>query len=380
MTKQSISYNYAMVASALHRGAGVHKNKNVPDGSGNMTFSSSLAFLYEKKEKMLAAKKKSMLLGVLNGMEGDLQTDPLKKRLNSYGFFGKKIQNNPKKFEHDELKTIYLWGQNMSGFETKKIDESIIAIIHHLGDKEADFKNFRKSAKFSEAMEIAKTSYMLVVAAYDESFLTIGEDDGDDEAPNDPTAATLSMAYVKFGTGRKPIISSFERPTGEEGLVEATWFDKTAKDYVLDTNGTVSLTTTRGYLYDFNGDGSYKNTKNIPKKDDSGQSFWTVKLASMKPEDLPVEVAASFSEEILEDMKDAEYISFDYVYSDHDTKILEDVLAVDAKGDAVIVFTGEIDGDIDNGIRYVSSKTDDGKKYISLRIRRGTFYTQKLIK
>ena len=52
MTK-SISRQFAMVAEGNHRGAGDLKNKNVPDGTGNITLSSSVAFLYRNKEKML---------------------------------------------------------------------------------------------------------------------------------------------------------------------------------------------------------------------------------------------------------------------------------------------------------------------------------------
>ena len=69
MTK-SISRQFAMVSEGNHRGAGDLKNKNVPDGTGNITLSSSVAFLYRNKEKMLKDKKKSMLLSVLNGDKG----------------------------------------------------------------------------------------------------------------------------------------------------------------------------------------------------------------------------------------------------------------------------------------------------------------------
>ena len=90
-----ISRNFSIVPSGHHKGAGQAKDKNVPDDSGIITFTSSLGFLYRNKEARAKTNKAgSYLLGVLNCEKG---LDSVKKRLNFYGWFGKASQNNPDK-------------------------------------------------------------------------------------------------------------------------------------------------------------------------------------------------------------------------------------------------------------------------------------------
>lgn len=97
------------------------------------------------------------------------------------------------------------------------------------------------------------------------------------------TIASLSLGYVKFPTGRQPIFSSFERPAGNNGS-KSEWFGKKSKDYVFDSEGSVSLWTTRRLLNNFNGSG-YENLRNH-KNEDDGSGFWAVVVADYKPEDL----------------------------------------------------------------------------------------------
>jgi len=43
---QAVSRNFAFCAEGNHKGSGLYKNKNIPDSIGNITFTSSLYFLY----------------------------------------------------------------------------------------------------------------------------------------------------------------------------------------------------------------------------------------------------------------------------------------------------------------------------------------------
>ena len=370
MTK-SISRQFAMVAEGNHRGAGDLKNKNVPDGTGNITLSSSVAFLYRNKEKMLKDKKKSMLLSVLNGDKG--LNDGVKNRLNSYGLFGKQSQHNPaKKFAYPDVETIFVYGSNITGYENNKLDDFIASIERSLGDTSATGKTHKTSPKYKEALEKAETMSVMVVGHYDEGFFSENEDD--------ETIASLSLGYVKFGTGRQPIFSSFERPAGKDGLVESEWFGKKSKDYVFDSEGSVSLVTTRGFLNNFNGSG-YENLRNH-KNEDDGSSFWAVVVADYKPEDLSESVMASFSQETLNALKDVDKIRISYVMGERDTALIDSILTVKENGDAVLGFTGLIEDDIEDSKRidfYTTQPDEEGnvRKYATLKARRGTFYTIK---
>lgn len=366
------SYNFALNPDGHHRGAGDKKDKNVADGSGNITFSSSLFFLYDKAEAMLKDKKKSMLLGILHMEKG---YDGVKKRLNSYGLFGKKIQNNAKKFDMDEVENIFLWGQNITSFQVNKIFGAIAAIERYLGDDNANFKNFRKSEKFEDALEMAKTMYMLVIAHYDDSYLN--------EDENDETRATLSLGYVKFSTGRVPEIAAFEHSTGKDSINEVEWNGQKASDYMLDDEGSISFVTTRSYLKDYKGSDN-QNLKLLSNRENPDQTFWTANLFSFTPEEIPASFAASFSEEIREEMKKSTRIVFNYVFGQFDERNINSILNYETDGDAKVVFSGNISQDISNPKRVniykgVNDETQEEYQIFTFRLRQGTFYTQKLI-
>lgn len=369
MAENSVSYNFALVPDGHHRGAGEMANKTVPDGSGNITFTTSLAFLYDKAEKMKKAKKKSMLLGVLNANAG---FDGVKKRLNSYGLFGKKTQNNSKKFDADEMRHIFLWGQNINGYESSKIYNAMAAVERFLGDEKATFRNIKTSPKYQEALKFAETANLLVVAHYDESFFNEDEEN--------PENYTLSLGYVKFST-KMPIISSFEHPT-KDGLKEIEWNGEKASDYKMDNEGSISLITTRSYLKNYNGS-EYQNLKNLTNKSDETQKFWLANLTSYTKEEFPAELAASFSDETLEELKTSDRIVFSYIFGKYDTKTIDEILKADDQN-AKIVFTGLIEDDASNDKRisfYETEPDDQGKtsKIATIRLRQGTFFTQKLI-
>lgn len=359
----SISHNFSLVADGHHRGAGVNKNKNIADGSGNLTFSSSLYFLFDKKEKMQAAGKSSMLLGVLNSRPG---LDPLKKRLNSYGLFGKKIQNDPSKFDLDEVTTIFLWGQNITEFQARKIDDSIIALEKYLGDASANSNNFKQSPKFQEALNMAKTSNVLVVAHYDESFFNVNDDD--------PTSASLSMGYVSFGTGRLPIISSFDK----DELTEVTINGKEYKEFALNPQGSISFVTTRSYLKAY--PGGKQNLKLIKTDKDS---FWSANLLTLKKDQLTPEFLSHFSQETIELMQSADFINFNYVFGQFDQRNIDNIVNLTPETDATMVFTGLIEDDIEDSKRVNVYEKQDGNKTtksVTFRLRQGTFFTQRLAK
>lgn len=369
-----ISHNFGFVPNGHHRGSGKQRNKTVPDGSGNMTFSTSLEFLYNQKVALEERQKnnkenKSMLLGVLNSESG---LDTLKKRFNAFGIFGKKAQNDPSKIDETEFEQVFLWGQNMTKVQLRNIDKSMSALCRHLGDPKATQHNYEKSTKFKEAFDLAKTTFMLVVAAYDESFFSVNEDD--------PKKATLSMGYVKIGTGRKPIISSFERPM-QEGLVEVEWNGGKYMDYLLDPDGSISVMTTRSYLANYEGTNA-ANLKWIETKNSDDGGFWAVQIAGLRPDDIPVELVASFPEETIAEFKDAYQIQFSYVMGRSDEKTLSDVLKLsnkeDGARDAVMVFTGKIDID---RMRINEYEPDNGdkRKYVTFDLKQGTFYNQKFI-
>ena len=161
-----ISRNFSIVPSGHHKGAGQAKDKNVPDDSGIITFTSSLGFLYRNKEARAKTNKSgSYLLGVLNCEKG---LDSVKKRLNFYGWFGKAAQNNPdKKFTDFDVTSIFIFGGKVTKYESAKLDKYITMLERHLGDENATVKNHRQSPKYKEALKEAENSQIIVTAKFD---------------------------------------------------------------------------------------------------------------------------------------------------------------------------------------------------------------------
>lgn len=364
---QAVSRNFAFCAEGNHKGSGLYKNKNIPDSIGNITFTSSLYFLYDKKNKMIKDKKKSMMLGVLTCDKG---LCPVKKRFAYYGVFGKKLQNNPnQKFPYDDLEQIFLWGQNLSFEETNKLDEYIAVIERKLGDENATAKNHQNSPRYKEALELAKKANILVVCGYDDSFFAEQEDDN--------TKANFSLAYVKFGTGSVPIISSFERGS-KDSLTEVIVNNEKYTNYVLSPEGTISLAVSKSYLKNFGG----SEYANLINRESSQGNFWTVKLKSYKRDEVPVDFIKYFTQEIIDKINDVDYINLEYTLTSSDSRLLQELLEKEIKQDAILAFTGSIVADLDDTTRTVifESKNEKKTKTLSFKIRRGTFYTLKLIK
>lgn len=365
MAKQ-VSRNWSIVPTGSHKGAGENKNKNLPDDSGYITFTSSLGFLYKQKEN--AAKKKkpnSYLLGVLSCGEG---FDSVKKRLNFYGLFGKASQNSPSKsFKLDELTKLFLFGGKVTTFQSNRLNEFMAAIERSLGDEKATAKNHRNSPKFEEALNRAEFTQIIVQAKFDSQYFSISEDD--------ETIGSLSLGYVVFGTGKKPMIANLD-PSDSDDLVELTIEDETVKGDPIE-RGAVSFSATRSYLKNYNGS-EYANLR-MYKKDD--QSFWAVTLGSFETSSLTADFFKSFDQETIDKIKECDYVKFSGILkSELD---IDRILNVDSVGDAVVVVTGTISVDKDDkSLRFHESEPNsEGKTFKSaiFKVRQTTIYTQKLL-
>lgn len=356
---QAVSRNFAFCAEGNHKGSGIYKNKNIPDSIGNITFTSSLYFLYDKKEKMIKEKGKSMLLSVLACDKG---LCPVKKRFAYYGIFGKKLQNNPnQKFPYDDLEQIFIWGQNISFEESNKLDEYMAILERKLGDEKATSKNHRTSPKYKEALEQAKQTNILVVCGYDDAYFNISEDD--------ETKANFSLAYVKFGTGAIPIVSSFERGN-KDSLVEVEIGDRKFKNYILNPEGTVTLAVTKSYLKNFGG----SEYANLLCRESTQGKFWTVKLKSYTRENVPVDFLKYLPQEVIELIKTVDYVNLEYTLSTSDNRLLNELLEKITQ-DSLLAFTGNISADLDTSRVSVFENKNTNKKTLSFKIRSGTFYT-----
>lgn len=365
---KNISYAFAMTSAGSRRGSQKRKGKNSPLGMGNMTFSTSLAFLFKQKELMHRNKHKTMLLGALNCDKG---LDPVKKRFNFYGIFGLRSQSNPERnFEYGDITTIFLSGVRIPKYELNKLDIAMAAIERKLGDEHASAKTVLKSPKLKEAYQEAGHRYMLVVASYDESFFTPLEDD--------ETKAYLSMSYVTFGTGKVPMISPFDHQ-GKDSIVETDWYGKKEKDYVLDPDGTFSIAVTRQYLKDYGGHGR-DNLVSLSKKDGTGK-FWLANLYSCKVKDLPASVAVHFSKDCQAVLKSCDYVTFQNIFTESAEKTIDQILNVKEKGNAVLVFCGCVKGEDEEDIRVNEYTNKNGKtvRDAQITLSRGTFYTQKTL-
>lgn len=238
------------------------------------------------------------------------------------------------------------------------------------GDEKATIKNYRESECFAQALETAKNMQFLVVGRYDDGF--VGVDDNDD------TQAFINLGYVKFSSGKFPSVSAFDRPT-KDGLVEIEWNGEKAMDYPLNTEGSISLSTSRSYLKNFKDDGTHgwTNLKMLTVKD-TGASFWTANVGSYAVDALPAEFFASFSEETREVLKKATKISFEYGFKDTDASLIDDILNVGKSvPDATLAFTGMIEDDMENGRWRIYE--DERGVFVTIRVIRGTFFTQRVL-
>lgn len=374
MTQQKLSRNFAMVAEGTRRGSGDKRNMNIPETCGNMTISVSLEFLYRQRENMRKRNAKSMLLTVFSAVGGEI--DPLKKRLIDYGLFGKQAQTNLKKFRDEAIEQFFVWGQNMSNYELRKIDLAFTSLCKAKGDESATVKNYTSSPKFNEAMESAKSISFLVIGRYDDAFVGVSE--------TDDTKGFINLAYVKFATGKIPAIMPFDHPT-KDGLVETEWNGKKVKDYVLDTEGSISLNVTRSYLKNFGDDGTHgwKNLKMFTKKDDASQTFWITQVGSYAIDELPAEFFASFNKETQEILHYATRVSFEVGLQERDGKLIDDILNVgDTVPDAILTFTGLITDDGERRMSVYTTEPDQNgeiRRYVTFKIIRPTFYTQTVL-
>lgn len=365
MVKQ-VSRNWSVVPTGTHKGAGENKNKNLPDDSGYITFTSSLGFLYKQKEN--AAKKKkpnSYLLGVLSCGDG---YDSVKKRLNFYGLFGKSSQNSPSKgFKHGKLTKLFLFGGKVTTFQSNRLNEFMAAIERSLGDENATAKNHRNSPKYEEALKRAEFTQIIVQAKFDSQYFSIDEED--------ESIGSLSLGYVVFATGKKPVVANLD-PSDSDDLVDVIIDEKDVKADPID-KGAVSFSATRSYLKNYNGS-EFANLRMI-KKDD--QSFWAVTLGSFETASLTEDFFKFFDQETIDKIKETDYVKFSgIIKSEMD---IDRILNVDNYGDAILVVTGAISVDEDdNSLRFHASEPNsEGKTFKSaiFKVRQSTIYTQKLL-
>lgn len=362
---KKISRNFGIVPTGHHKGAVDFRNKNMPDDSGIITFSSGLGFLYREKEKKAKTKTpNSFLMGVLHCDEG---LDPVKKRLNFYGLFGKASQNSPsKKFEHGELKTIFIFGGKVTNYQIRRLDEMIASIERSLGDTSATAKNHKNSDKYQEALKIAETSQILVQAKFDSQYFSVDEED--------ESRASLSVGYVSFGTGKKPMVTNLDSSDSDD-FIDVTIRDKETKADPMDF-GAISLSTTRSYLKNFGGSDS-QNLRLFTS--DDGQ-FWSATVGSFKVEDLPDEFFKNFSQEVVDQLLEQDYIRFSTTLKS--AQDIDSILNLDENGDAMVVVTGQIQGEDDgsSGLQFYTSEPDeDGviRKTATFKVRQQTIYTAK---
>ncbi len=106
-------------------------------------------------------------------------------------------------------------------------------------------------------------------------------------------------------------------------------------------------------------------------------------MASCTREQLPGDFFAAFSGDTLELLKSADRISFEYGLKDTDSRVIDDILAVNNGGrDAQIAFTGMISDD-ESRIRVYDTEpdpeTDKVRRYVTMKLIRGTFFTTRLL-
>lgn len=365
-----ISRNFSIVPSGHHKGAGQAKDKNVPDDSGIITFTSSLGFLYRNKEARAKTNKSgSYLLGVLNCEKG---LDSVKKRLNFYGWFGKAAQNNPdKKFTDFDVTSIFLFGGKVTKYESAKLDKYITMLERHLGDENATVKNHRQSPKYKEALKEAENSQIIVTAKFDNQYFSVDD--------NDETRASISLGYVTFNTGKKPIVTNLE-PSDSDKLVDLLIRDVEKKGDPAE-KASVAFSVTRTFLKNFGGSDK-DNLRMFTSSKDNAQ-FWSATMGSFDVSELPTDFFLNFSQEMIEEILEQDRVRFTMTFKSGQD--IDKILNVDKVGDAILVVNGQINCEFDEDNKriqfYESEPNEDGEVYktVTFQINQGTLYTQKLL-
>lgn len=392
----NVSRNWAMVPADTRKGQVKQKGKNIPTENGVFVSTSSVRFLYDNKEKMLANNKKSMILDVLNDKKG---LGPLKKRLNFYGLFDKKYQNDESKLEKDDdlmdLTTIFIRGANITKAQMWKLDNAIAQLEIELGDEKATASNHKKSEFYEQALELAKERNLLVSGNYDNAYFSIENQDGEINRNDDgDVLGSLSLSYVEFSNGYLPTIHPFEHAEGKEALSSHEFNGETGSAYSLEDDsahkGAMLTSTTLGYLKSFYGT-QYQNLQMHTSNNGGNEKFWSVQVASVTPDQLTASWIAQFTEETREVMESADRINFSYVLNARDDVFIDKVLAFDpetGENDARMIFSGLVQDDFSKGdkAKYITlyetnpDKVEENKRYVNVRLRQGTFYTHRWLK
>ena len=241
----------------------------------------------------------------------------------------------------------------------------------HLGDENATVKNHRQSPKYKEALKEAENSQIIVTAKFDNQYFSVDD--------NDETRASISLGYVTFNTGKKPIVTNLE-PSDSDKLVDLVIRDVEKKGDPAE-KASVAFSVTRSYLKNFGGSDK-DNLRMFTSSKDNAQ-FWSATMGSYEVSELPTDFFLNFSQEMIDKILEQDRVRFSMTFKSGQD--IDKILNVDKVGDAILVVNGQINCEFDEDSKriqfYESEPNEDGEifKTVTFQINQGTLYTQKLL-
>ena len=232
-------------------------------------------------------------------------------------------------------------------------------------------KNHRQSSKYKEALKAAENSQIIVTAKFDNQYFSVDD--------NDESRASISLGYVTFNTGKKPIVTNLE-PSDSDKLVDLVIRDKEKKGDPAE-KASVAFSTTRTFLKNFGGSDN-QNLRMFQSSKDNAQ-FWSATVGSFEVSELPDEFFLNFSQEMIDKILEQDRVRFSMTFKS--AQDIDKILNVEKVGDAVMVVNGQINCEFDEDSRriqfYESEPNQDGETYktVTFQINQGTLYTQKLL-
>ena len=135
--------------------------------------------------------------------------------------------------------------------------------------KMQQWKIIDKALNTREALKEAENSQIIVTAKFDNQYFSVDD--------NDETRASISLGYVTFNTGKKPIITNLE-PSDSDKLVDLVVRDVEKKGDPAE-KASVAFSVTRSFLKNFGGSDK-DNLRMFTSSKDNAQ-FWSATMGSL---------------------------------------------------------------------------------------------------
>lgn len=331
------STSFAFVAESYK----LRKKKYQASRTGICTCDTSLTFLVEQ---LLDKPKNKLEDGSFNFNFGVISKNPgvnsgVGKRLVNYQFSERDLKG---------VEMIFINGVVPKG-RVNRIVHTFLKVLRKY-DSKATMKKWHKSDYLDDALDDAVDRAVLVSGVY--------QDAGDDlELLDEDGEASLFLRYIELGLDYNPMFSNFE-----ENPVKKDIDGEEISINELSNSAIVTRTSLK-YLRDFSTSkraGNFPNLKFIQTKDNEG--FWNGTIQQVDMQQLDDYFFNRLPDDVADEIFDCDYLRITYTFKDTD---LIKEKAIETEDDAILVFSGYVEFDINKKSKIDFWESEDGERFSS---------------